>query len=120
MKEVMLKLPFPPSTNQYYRRSGHHIHISNKGRQYRQDVIAIVDREQCGMFEDARVRIVMQLIPPNKRKYDIDNRCKALFDALTHAGVWNDDEQIDILSIYKRDPIPNEGCVVVSIKEIEK
>jgi crossover junction endodeoxyribonuclease RusA len=120
MKEIMLTLPFPPSTNTYWRRAGNHIHISNKGRQYRQDVIAIVGREQFGTFEDARVRVTMQLIPPDRRRRDVDNYAKGLFDALTHAGVWNDDEQIDILSIYKRDPIPNEGCVVVTIREIEK
>ena len=118
MKEVMLTLPFPPSTNTYWRRSGNHIHISNKGRQYRHDVIAIIEHEQCGTFDDARVRVTMQLIPPTKRKYDVDNFSKALLDAITHAGVWNDDEQIDILSVYKRPPIPKEGCVVVTIKEI--
>jgi crossover junction endodeoxyribonuclease RusA len=61
----------------------------------------------------------MQLIPPNKRKYDIDNRCKALFDAIPHAGLWVDDEQIDVLKIYKRKlPCPN-GAVLMTIKEIE-
>jgi crossover junction endodeoxyribonuclease RusA len=61
----------------------------------------------------------MQLIPPNLRKYDIDNRCKALNDALTHAGIWNDDEQIDRLHIYKRMPPIKGGMVILVIKELD-
>ena len=118
MLEVMLELPWPPSTNTYWRRSGHHIHISNKGREYRKavmDEIALLDVQKFG---DARVSVSMQLIPPNLRKYDIDNRCKALFDALSHAGVWNDDEQVDILKIYKLNPAQG-GWVQITIKELE-
>jgi len=70
-------------------------------------------------FGDARVSVSMQLIPPNKRKYDIDNRCKALFDALSHAGMWTDDEQIDRLHIYKRTPPIKGGTVILTIKELE-
>ena len=119
MLEVMLELPFPPSTNTYWRRSGHHIHISNKGREYRKavmDEIALLDVQKFG---DARVSVSMQLIPPNLRKYDIDNRCKALNDALTHAGIWNDDEQIDRLHIYKRMPPIKGGMVILVIKELD-
>ena len=34
------------------------------------------------------------LYPPQKRNRDLDNYQKALFDSLTHAGVWVDDRQI--------------------------
>lgn len=113
-----MELPFPPSTNAYWRRSGHHIHISNKGREYRKAVMDEIALLDVPKFGDARVSVTMQLIPPNLRKYDIDNRCKALFDALTHAGVWNDDEQIDVLKIYKLKPAQG-GWVQIMIKEIE-
>jgi crossover junction endodeoxyribonuclease RusA len=33
------------------------------------------------------------LYPPDARR-DIDNYNKALFDALTHAGIWEDDSQV--------------------------
>ena len=33
------------------------------------------------------------LYPPDARRRDIDNYNKALCDALTHAGVWEDDSQ---------------------------
>jgi crossover junction endodeoxyribonuclease RusA len=34
------------------------------------------------------------LYPPDARRRDIDNYNKALFDALTHAGIWEDDSQV--------------------------
>ncbi|MCV5079210.1 RusA family crossover junction endodeoxyribonuclease, partial [Escherichia coli] len=40
----------------------------------------------------ASVEIV--LFPPDNRIRDLDNYNKALFDALTHAGVWEDDSQV--------------------------
>lgn len=33
---------------------------------------------------------------------DVDNVCKALFDSLTKAGVWEDDRQVATLLVIKR------------------
>jgi len=40
------------------------------------------------------VEVSVLLFPPDKRQRDLDNYLKALFDSLTHAGVWGDDSQI--------------------------
>ena len=48
---------------------------------------------------------------------DLDNRIKALLDALEHAGVYEDDEQVDEIVVRRRRIKPN-GCVVVRISEI--
>ena len=56
----------------------------------------------------------MVLNPPTLRKYDVDNFNKALFDGLTHAGFWVDDEQIQRLSISKGVKTVG-GNVVVSV-----
>ncbi|WP_275272978.1 RusA family crossover junction endodeoxyribonuclease [Pantoea ananatis] len=40
------------------------------------------------------VEVTLLLYPLDKRNRDLDNYQKALFDSLTHAGVWVDDRQI--------------------------
>lgn len=59
----------------------------------------------------------MALYAPTLRKYDIDNRVKSVLDALTHAGVWMDDEQVDRLSVIRCEKTPG-GRVLIEIKEI--
>lgn len=67
---------------------------------------------------DARLAVVVDLYPPDKRRRDVDNICKALLDAMQHAGVYEDDSQIDDLHIRRRDVVP-PGRVVVQITAME-
>lgn len=52
-------------------------------------------------LEQGEIAVYMVLNPPTLRKYDIDNFTKSLFDGLTHAGFWGDDEQVTSLIIKK-------------------
>lgn len=60
----------------------------------------------------------MVLFPRDKRKIDIDNRIKAVLDALQDAGVFDDDFQVDELSIVRGKPIKG-GAIRVLIEEID-
>lgn len=55
---------------------------------------------------------------PDRRVRDLDNLPKAVLDAITAAGVWDDDGQIDFLSV-KRCGIKKGGKIVVEITELE-
>lgn len=66
----------------------------------------------------ARLSVKIVIHAPNKRKFDIDNRIKSLFDAITHSGLWDDDEQVDEIHIYRGDIQKNDGCVFLSISTI--
>ena len=57
-------------------------------------------------------------MPRDKRRLDIDNRIKAVFDALEEAGVFNDDFQVDHLEMIRGDIIKG-GKIIVVIEEIE-
>ncbi len=56
---------------------------------------------------------------PTRRKCDIDNYTKALFDALESAGVIENDNQFDQMAI-SRGEIIKGGRAVVNIYEIKK
>ena len=53
------------------------------------------------------------LYPKDRRKQDIDNRIKALWDALADAGVFDNDEQIDVLHIERGEIKKGGGCLVI-------
>jgi crossover junction endodeoxyribonuclease RusA len=58
--------------------------------------------------------VTLRVHAPDRRARDLDNLPKALLDAITHAGLWEDDSLIDELHIYRCGPIKG-GCVVVQI-----
>lgn len=62
---------------------------------------------------NARLEMQVTLYPKDRRKQDIDNRIKALWDALTDAGVFDDDEQIDVLMVQRGSIKKGGGCLVM-------
>ena len=98
---IILNLPFPPSVNTYYRRGAHTTYMSKGGREYKAKVADYIAESNSPKLGSARLRFEIVLWPKDKRKYDIDNRIKALLDSLQDAGVFDDDEQIDELVVYR-------------------
>lgn len=119
---IMLTLPFPPSVNGYWRAptkgrlAGRHL-ISAKGRQFRQDAIAAIVSQHQGKPLVGRLEVELRLCAPDRRGRDIDNYSKGCLDAITHAGVWLDDGQIDKLTV-ERGPITKGGQCTVWIREV--
>ncbi len=122
---MKLVLPFPPSVNTYWRApnkgplKGRHL-ISAAGRKYQSAAcVAIVEqlrRLPKPSSELAAVEIF--LFPPDARRRDIDNYNKALFDALTHAGVWEDDSQVKRM-LVEWGPVTKKGRVEITISKYE-
>jgi len=115
----ILRLPYPPSTNTYWRHptrgplAGRHL-ISAKGREYRAEVCRLVATGAAALSGPLDVCVI--LTPPDRRRRDIDNATKSLLDSLTHAGVWGDDSQIRRLLLELRDPNPGHGSAEVTIQ----
>ena len=66
-----------------------------------------------------RLAVVMLVCAPDKRRRDLDNYCKCIFDAFTKAGVWNDDSQIDLLVVSRGFIVKPEGVVFIGIASMD-
>jgi len=115
-----IKLPWPPSVNQWKSPFKGRMILTKKGRDYRKEVHALMDSYGISneMISD-RLRVTLYLTPPTARKFDIDNFCKSPFDALTTCGFWLDDELIDELRI-KKMPKSKGGSITLKIESIEQ
>lgn len=119
MTTLSIELPYPPSANSYWRHpgrgplAGRHL-ISQEGREYRRAVGAAVGlvRGRQGLTE--RLVVMVEANPPDRRRRDLDNLLKPLLDSLMHAGVYEDDSQIDDLRIM-RGPVTRGGRVLVTV-----
>ena len=104
---MIATLPWPPSVNHYWRRVGPRTLISREGREYRRAI--------CGLLAGAggprkppvggRIALAMDAFPPDRRRRDLDNLPKAVQDSLAHAGVYEDDSQIDLLIVRRRQVV---------------
>jgi crossover junction endodeoxyribonuclease RusA len=119
-KRVELIIPWPPTVNHSTIPAigGGRI-LTPEHRAFRCLVQNIVTLQHIPRAE-GRLRVVILLFPPDKRKWDIDNRVKAVCDALQHAGVIEDDAHIDQLEV-RRMPCfqPGIGTANVAIQTLE-
>lgn len=123
---ITLDLPWPPSVNHYWRHLTRgplagRVLISEAGREYRRtvsgEVLAALGRRTAPI--QGRLSVEVLANPPDARKRDLDNLPKAIFDALTHAGIWPDDSNIDRLLIERGEKVKG-GAVRVTINQIAR
>jgi len=116
-QDVVLHLPWPPTVNSYYKTTRHgQRYLDKKVRQFRDVVAESVHEQMPGMTLDESIFMEVYLFPPDRRKRDLDNYMKGLLDAMTNAGVWDDDSLIDQLHIY-RGEIVDGGSVRVELSD---
>lgn len=112
---LSLSLPWPPQANHYYAVVRGRKILGSAGRRYHKDVLYRIPPGQRPLM--GRLRVLFRAFPPDRRKRDLSNLLKAAEDALTKAGAWGDDSQIDDLRIV-RMPVQEGGALRVEIEEI--
>lgn len=111
-----IELPYPPSVNHYWRRVGARTIISKQGRAFRDEVIHLA-RGRGRLSGKLGVRIWVHPAADH-RHGDLDNLLKAPLDAMQHAGLYQDDGQIDEIHLHRGQCIPG-GCLRVDLWQQE-
>lgn len=114
---TIIKLPYPPSMNTYWRNFRGNTVLSKAGREYKTAVAECVVAQEIPKFGNKRLEVTLFLYPRSKVVTDLDNRLKAVLDGLEDAGVYDNDGNIDILMI-QRGAIRKGGGVDVMIEVI--
>jgi len=119
-------LPFPPSVNTYYRSSfrSRSVYLSKKGREYKDSMERVLTEMEAvylnlPVFPTERLRIFVELIPGNRRSFDIDGRLKALLDAMEGYSYTND-SQIDEIEVIRKPMDKGKARCRVTIYEIKE
>lgn len=60
------------------------------------------------------VEVIVVISPPDRRTRDLDNYLKALFDSMTHAGIWKDDSQVKRMAV-EWGPVTKGGFAEITI-----
>ncbi|HCD2376233.1 TPA: RusA family crossover junction endodeoxyribonuclease [Klebsiella pneumoniae] len=119
-------LPFPPSVNSYWRSPNKgtakgKLLVSEAGRKFKHAVRAAIIEQLKAVpkLSASPAEVVIVLHPPDYRRRDLDNYNKALFDALTYAGIWEDDSQVKRMTIEWGENAKG-GRVEISITAFNK
>jgi crossover junction endodeoxyribonuclease RusA len=115
MDILRFELPYPPSINHYYIRTPRGVILGAKGKKYRRDVGFILHKHR-NSFSTNALSVTINVFPPDKRKRDLDNILKCLLDSMEHANVYENDNQIDMLTVIRRQRVPG-GSVQIWISE---
>lgn len=112
-------MPWPPSTNSIWRNVGRRTLLSKEARLYRNRARGeLLAQGVANVRLGGRLAVRITLYPGDRRSFDIDNKLKALLDALTHSRVWLDDSQVDELLVV-RGPRHDEARALVEIRMME-
>jgi crossover junction endodeoxyribonuclease RusA len=101
---MMLVLPYPPSSNRYWRNFRGRMVKSDDARTY-QTAVRWQCEAMCIAPHTGPVALTMTFYRPAKRG-DLSNRVKVAEDAL-QGYLYNDDKQVVELHCYQRDDKQN-------------
>jgi len=118
MNQYRLNLPWPPTNNLYWRHVRGRHYISEKGTRYAKAVNEIIQQQNLAVKLSSKLSVKIYAAPPDNRKRDIDNLAKGILDALTKAGFWLDDNQLDGMNVVRCET-EKGGRIFMVIRETD-
>ena len=120
---MSITLPWSPSVNHTWRQAGGRLFLDKRVEAFRKKVAGRVNFLRAKKAIPSRAIesdciVMLEYMPPDRRRRDIDNGVKAVFDALTHADVWKDDSQVKMLLSFFGRTVKG-GAVNVLIQPLE-
>jgi crossover junction endodeoxyribonuclease RusA len=115
-KMINITIPFPPSVNTYWGFKGSQRFLTSRAKIFKQAVANEFIREGFEPLGSARLKVEIDLYPPDRRIRDIDNVVKSTLDALCQAGIFDDDGQIDVLIVTRRNVIKWGAAKIILTK----
>ena len=119
---IAFRLPYPPSVNHIWKikGNGRGNYLSAKARNFYNAAGAIVYATPHTRFSsDDRIELKIYLHPPDARRRDIDNSCKACIDLLVKCAVIPDDSQIDVLFVSRETIDRPDGHVRIQAQTLD-
>lgn len=113
---IKLTVGWPPTVNTYWRTFNGRMIISADGRKYRKAIIEQLFVERMAKHLSGSLRVTIEALRPDERRRDLDNLLKSTLDALSHAGLYEDDSQIRDLRIYWSDQ--KGGKLNITVEEL--
>jgi crossover junction endodeoxyribonuclease RusA len=101
MQVIEITVPYPPSSNRYWRVDRGTTHLTAAARRYKQDVAALAHEAGVRAPIAGPVAVELHVYRP-RRAGDLDNRIKLLLDSLQGA-VLSNDSQVTEIHAYRHD-----------------
>lgn len=117
---LRLEIPgLPPTVNHTYR-TGKNFHYKIKEVREWQEKITLLMRHAKRNKEVYKLPVALKIIcsSNNRRRWDIDNRIKALQDCLAPAGIIKDDSQVWRIEIERR--VTEETTTEIMLTELKR
>ena len=115
MGMLQVRLPLPPSGNNFYTIARGRKILSGKARDWRAECVGILQGAYTGKpLEDKDLCLHLTVTFPDRRKRDIDNVIKPLMDVFTQGGIWRDDSQVGELVVTRGGEGPR-GTVLATL-----
>ena len=101
---IVLTLPYPPSTNRYWRSLGSRVILSKEARDDKAQVGWLLNTLGLTPFDD-EVSVLLKFYRPAQRG-DLDNLIKVTLDSLI-GWCYHDDKQVGAIFAYRFDDKDN-------------